>query len=170
MAFNGLWQSIEAMPLADYIETSAWAFPMLESVHVIAITTVIGTIAIMDLRLLGWASRGARVTEVSNDSLRWTWGAFALAVLTGGLLFTSKAVDYVANPYFDWKMVLIALAGVNMAVFHLFAWPKVGSWDIGTIPPSAAKLAGGLSLAFWIAVVFLARVVGFTLDKFNPGG
>ena len=168
MILNGLWQAIAAMPLAQYIAGSSWAFPTLESVHVLAITTVIGSIAIMDLRLLGLASNGSRVTEVSHDTLRWTWGAFGLAAITGGLLFTSKAVDYTSNPFFDWKMVLIFLAGVNMAIFHVVSWPRVGSWDSSSAAPRAAKLAGALSLGLWIVAVFLAREVGFTLDKFAP--
>jgi len=165
MVLQALWQAIEAWPLSQYIVTSDWLFPTLESVHVIAITTVIGTIALMDLRLLGMVSTTTKVTEVSHDTLRWTWGAFGLALVTGGLLFISKATVYMVNPYFVWKMVLILLAGVNMGVFHVFTWPSVAGWDASTTP-RPAKLAGALSLAFWLAVVFLGRMIGFTLDQF----
>ncbi len=168
MTLDGLWTAIVHLPLAQYISTSEWAFPMLESVHVVAITTVLGTIAIMDLRLLGWAGTGWKVTETSHDTLRWTWGAFAVALLTGSLLFTSKAANYAPNPWFEGKMVLMLLAGVNMAVFHLLTWRRVGGWDAAAAPPTAARIAGGLSLAFWIGIVFMARVVGFTLDRFGP--
>jgi hypothetical protein len=164
-----LLRAIEATPLGLYVTESAWAFPTFESIHVIAITTVIGSVAVMDLRLLGWASTGSKVTEVSHDTLRWTWAAFALALVTGSLLFTSKAADYSVNPFFDGKMLLILAAGVNMAVFHLLTWRGVARWDAGAAPPLGARLAGGLSLAFWIGVVFLARVVGFTLDKYTAG-
>lgn len=167
MVLQALWQAIESWPLSQYIVTSEWVFPTLESVHVIAITTVIGTIALMDLRLLGLVSTASKVTEVSHDTLRWTWGAFGLALVTGGLLFISKATTYMVNPYFVWKMVLILLAGVNMAVFHVFAWPTVAGWD-ASMTPRPARIAGGLSLALWLTVVFLARMIGFTLDKFVP--
>src|SRR5689334_20719799 len=100
MILEGLWTAIARTPLADYISTSEWAFPMLESVHVIAITTVLGAIAIMDLRLLGWAGADSKVTQVSRDALPWTWGAFAVALVTGSLLFTSKAANYAPNPWF----------------------------------------------------------------------
>ena len=165
MVLQALWQAIEAWPLSQYIVTSEWVFPTVESVHVIAITTVIGTVALMDLRLLGLVSTASKVTEVEHDTLRWTWGAFGLAVVTGGLLFISKATTYMVNPYFIWKMVLILLAGVNMAVFHVFTWPTVANWDASTTP-RPARLAGGLSLGLWLTVVFLARMIGFTLDKF----
>ena len=167
MALQAVWQAVADWPLAQYIAGSSWAFPILETTHVVAIVIVFGSIAIMDLRLLGLASASSRVTEISNDTLPWTWGAFAVALVTGSLLFISKATDYMVNPYFVWKMVLILLAGVNMAVFHLSTWRGVGSWDTSSALPKAAKLAGGLSLVLWIAVVFVARAIGFTLDLYS---
>jgi hypothetical protein len=168
MALQGLWQALEASSLGQYIAASTWAFPTLESIHVIAIVTVVGSIAVMDLRLLGLASTESPVTRISRDTLPLTWGAFVLAALTGSLLFISKATNYAANPYFIIKLALIVLAGVNMAVFHLFTWRNVGSWDAARAMPTAAKIAGGVSLGFWVVAVFLARAIGFTLDKFGP--
>ena len=133
----------------------------------IAIVTVVGTVAVMDLRLLGLASTQSAVTEMSRDTLPWTWGAFVLAMITGGLLFMSKATTYMVNPFFLWKMVLIAVAGVNMAIFHFFTWRTVKHWDQGVEVPMPGKIAGGLSLGFWIVVVFVARAIGFTLDIFS---
>jgi hypothetical protein len=168
MAVQGLWQALENSALGQFIASSAWAFPTLESIHVIAIVTVVGSIAVMDLRLLGLASSDRPVSETSHDVLPWTWGAFVLAAVTGGLLFISKATNYAANPYFMFKLALIVLAGANMAAFHLITWRNIGSWDSGKAAiPTAAKLAGGFSLALWVVVVFLARAIGFTLDKFG---
>ena len=159
-------QAIANLPLAQYVAESTWAFPTFESIHVIAIVTVIGTIAVMDLRLLGWAGAKCAVTEMSNDTLKWTWGAFIVAFITGSLLFISKATDYTVNPFFFWKMVMIVIAGINMAIFHVFTWRSVKDWDCDCEVPLGGKIAGGLSLFFWIVVVFLGRAIGFTLDKF----
>jgi hypothetical protein len=167
MTASPLWQSVENWPLSQFVASSEWAFPTFESIHVIAIAIVVGTVVIMDLRLLGLASKGAKVTEISRDTLRWTWLAFAVALVFGGLLFISKATAYTVNPYFIWKLVMIALAGANMAVFHLITWKSVETWDANPVLPTGAKLAGGVSLGLWIVVVFLARAVGFTLDKFT---
>ena len=84
-----------------------------------------------------------------------------LAAITGAMLFISKAVTYAGNFEFRMKFLCMALAGVNMLVFHFGAYRKVANWDMGR-PPTAARLAGGLSLAFWIAVIFFGRWVGFT--------
>ena len=167
MNLQAFWQSLEASPVGDYVASSSWAFPTIETVHVIAIVTVVGTIAVMDLRLLGLASRERAVTHISKDTLPWTWGAFVVAMLSGGLLFVSKASSYAVNPNFLIKMVLIFLAGVNMAIFHVFTWRNVHNWDSETAIPLAGKIAGGLSLLFWVLVVFYARAIGFTLDLYN---
>ena len=168
MVLQAFWQSVSAWPLAQFIAASPWAFPAVESFHVVAIVIVLGSVAVMDLRLLGLASTTSRVTEISSDALPWTWAAFGVAVISGLLLFISKAPDYMASPYFIWKMVLIAAAGVNMAVFHVLTWPGVRAWDSNAAVPMAGKLAAALSLGLWITVVFLARAIGFTLDLFTP--
>ena len=167
MTLNALWQAFEASPVGDYVASSSWAFPTIETLHVIAIVTVLGTVAVMDLRLLGLASSETAVTAMSKDTLRWTWGAFVVASVTGGLLFISKATSYAVNPNFIIKMVLIALAGVNMGVFHVFTWKTVREWDTNPVGPRAAQIAGGLSLFIWVVVVFYARAIGFTLDLYN---
>jgi len=160
---TNIWESIEYSSLGITIAESTWMFPTFETLHVIALVTVIGTIGIVDLRLVGIASRGHRVSLLAKDTLPWTWGAFALAALTGGLLFISKASSYVINPYFLWKMGLLVLAGLNMVYLHLTTWRTVEHWEQDPSFPFAAKLAGWLSLIFWVGVVFFGRAIGFTL-------
>ncbi len=168
MNLKSLWAWLENSPLGSYIASSDNAFPLLETLHVISIITVVGTILIMDLRLLGVASKNQSVTIVSKETLPITWIAFVCAAITGLLLFTSKATTYTINPWFLSKMVLIALAGVNMGIFHFFTWRTVGGWNApGTVPPIEAKVSAGLSLAFWLVVLFCGRMIGFTLGIYH---
>jgi hypothetical protein len=167
MNLKAIGEALEATPVGDFVASSSWAFPTIETVHVIALVTVFGTVAIMDLRLLGLASRSSRMTEVEHDVLPWTWGAFVAAAITGTLLFVSKAHIYLVEPWFLWKMSLIVLAGVNMAVFHVFSWRRVANWDTAPAAPLAGRIAGALSLLLWIAVVFCARLIGFTLGLYE---
>lgn len=164
---TNLWERIEYSSLGITIAESTWMFPTIETLHVIALVTVIGTIAIVDLRLIGVASRGHRVSLLAKDTLPLTWVAFALAAITGGLLFISKASSYMINPYFLWKLVLLALAGMNMMYLHLTTWRTVQHWEVDPSFPFAAKLAGWLSLVFWVGVVFCGRMIGFTLGVFG---
>lgn len=160
---TNIWESIEYSSLGISIAESTWAFPTLETFHVIALVTVVGTILIMDMRLLGLASNKVAVTRMSKDTLPWTWAGFVLAAITGGLLFISKASSYMINPYFLWKMGLLVLAGLNMLYFHFVTYKRVSEWDQAPVVPTGAKVAGVLSLIFWIAVVFCGRAIGFTL-------
>ena len=167
MYLKPLWQALEASAVGSYVASSEWAFPTLESIHVIAIVTVVGTVAVMDLRLLGLASNDAAVTTMSRDTLPYTWGAFVLALITGSLLFVSKATSYAANPWFIWKMAFLVLAGLNMGIFHVFTWRTVRTWDSDCAVPTGGKIAGALSLLFWLVVIFCGRLIGFTLGIYG---
>ena len=160
---TNIWESIEYSSLGTSIAESLWAFPTLETIHVIALVTVFGTILIMDLRLLGLASNQWAVTQMSKDTLPWTWAAFVLAAITGTLLFVSKASSYMINPYFLWKMGLMALAGLNMLYFHFVTYKTVSDWDAAPVLPAGAKFAATASMVLWIGVVFCGRAIGFTL-------
>lgn len=153
---------LQATPLAEFMQQSAWAFPAAESVHVVALSLVLGTIAIVDLRLIGVASRRARFTQLAQDCLPSTWVAFAVAVVSGSLLFVTNASSYVGNTAFRLKMLLMLLAGLNMAFFELRTVRNVAAWDEALAIPRSARLAGFLSLAFWIAIVGFGRWIGFT--------
>jgi len=148
---------------AEMIRASGYAFPWFESVHVLAITLVLGSIAVVDLRLLGVASIGRPVEQLIRDVLPITWVAFGVAVFTGGALFASNAVEYARNFPFQMKMLLMLLAGINMLVFHFVTYRSVAHWNEGPAIPLAARLAGGLSIAMWVAIVAFGRWIGFTI-------
>jgi hypothetical protein len=157
----GVFSWLENTQLATAIRESTWMFPTIETVHVFAIVLVVGTVMIVDLRLLNVSSRGRSVTELTREVLPWTWAAFALAALSGGLLFTSSALKYVNNLPFRFKMALLLLAGVNMLVFHRLTSRSIAGWD-RSVPPTQARVAGALSLLLWFGVISLGRWIGFT--------
>ena len=126
-------------------------------VHLAAITVVVGMIAVLDLRLLGVASRKCAVTDLSREVLPWTWGAFLVSAVTGALLFTGQAVNYFNNHAFRMKFLLMALAGLNMLWFQLITYRGVTTWDRDAPVPLPAKVAGAVSLAAWLAVVAYGR-------------
>ena len=163
MSFDSWFEYLANTPLALAISQGAAAFPMLESVHVAAIAAVVGTITIVDLRLLGYRSHRRGVRQLIQDVLPYTWGAFGLALIAGSLLFISNAPKYAHNAQFQLKMLLIVAAAVNMAIFHLTVYRRVAEWDEHLPPPAAARVAGATSLGLWLTVVFLGRWVGFTL-------
>jgi hypothetical protein len=122
---------------------------------------VFGTVLIVDLRLLGLADSGRALTRASRETLPLTWLAFAVAVVTGSLMFTTSAQTYFGNTAFQWKVLALLAAGLNMALFQFVTARSIGAWDSGK-PPRAARAAGLLSLLLWAAVVLLGRWIGFT--------
>ncbi len=154
-------QGLQREPFAAAIAGSTWMFPFFETLHVLTLTFVVGTVAMMDLRLLGIGSRDRAITELTASVLPWTWGAFAVAASCGVLLFSSKAATYYVNLPFRIKMACMALAGVNMLVFHLVIGRDVASWDRGR-PPLRVQAAGAISLVLWITIVTAGRWIGFT--------
>jgi hypothetical protein len=154
-----LW--LEHTPPAIAISESSWLFPGIESVHVIAITLVVGSITMVDLRLLGINLRERPVGELIAEVLPWTWASFAVAVCSGSLLFSSNATKYWGIVPFRVKMLLLALAGLNMLVFHATIHRSVHMWGGQPNSPWPAKISGGLSLALWVGVVTMGRWIGF---------
>jgi hypothetical protein len=158
-----LLEWLQASSLAVSIHQTKWVFTTIEVVHVIAISLVIGTIATVDLRLLGLASTRRSFTELARPILRWTWAAFALAAVTGSLLFISQAVDYFATTTFKIKLFIMFLAAVNMLIFEFITVRGVQEWDRNPTPPLSARLAGGISLTCWVLVFVFGRWTGFTV-------
>src|SRR4029434_5102571 len=107
---------------------SLYAFPLIESCHVIGLTLVFGTIAILDLRLLGLASVERPFSRVKDDIMKWTWVAFSATVTTGLLMVITNGDVYFNNAQFRWKMGLIALSGINMIVFEFTTGRYAHRW------------------------------------------
>jgi hypothetical protein len=156
---------LEASAAAARIRGSFFLFPLLESTHVIGLALVFGTIVIIDLRLLGIASTERPFERMASDILKWTWAAFALTAGTGALMFITNAHVYYHNFFFRTKMVLLVLAGVNMAVFELTARRRVQEWDTARAAPRSGKAVAVLSIVMWIAIIFMGRIIGFTTTR-----
>ena len=157
--FTAFWTWLETLPLAEHIGFTWW-FPFLESLHVLGVGLVVGSILMVDLRLLGRTALTVPASRMRRELVHWTWPAFALAVITGTGLFMTRAGTYIANPAFQFKLLCLLLAGVNMAWFQFRTLRSVSAWDTAAVPPPAARAAGLASLALWTGVIFAGRWVG----------
>jgi hypothetical protein len=116
---------------------------------------------LMDLRLLGLGLRSVPVARIVARIVPATWAGFGLMFLSGGLLFFSEAVKMYYSPAFRIKMVLLSLAGLNALIFHRTIYREVANWDPASAPPARARLAGLLSLVFWIAIIAAGRAIAY---------
>jgi hypothetical protein len=146
------------------IRESVWVFPIIESMHVLATTVLVGTIAIFDFRLLGIVMKREPVSAVARQVLPWTWVGFAIMFATGLLLSVAEAATNYYNLAFRIKLVLLVLVGLNPLIFHLSVYRKVASWDNAVITPRRARVAATCSLLLWAGIIVAGRMIAY-LDK-----
>ena len=141
-------------PWSRAMNLHEWIFPAVQSLHFMGFALSIGTIAIVDLRLLGLGMRRQAAGELAVDLAPWTAAGIALMLITGPLMFSTDAVTYHNNPSFQFKMVCLMLA----LVFHFTLHRRAVHSDV---PPVVAKLAAATSLLLWTAVVAGGRMIAF---------
>ncbi|MGB6944678.1 MAG: DUF6644 family protein [Bryobacteraceae bacterium] len=154
-------QWIFLTPLSICIRESIWVYPILNVLHCVGVLLVAGTIVVVDLRLLGFGMRRSPVSSVVSQVLPWTLSGFAFMFVTGALLAWSEPVKLYHSRFFSWKLVFIAMAGLNALLFHYGIYRGVGAWDTAALTPVRARLAGAVSILCWICVIAAGRAVGY---------
>ena len=152
--------AIEASALGQAMRQWLWLYPSVEIVHITGIALLVGSIAILDLRLLG-LSRSLPVRRLAAHILPWSIASFVLIVPSGLAMFVAHANDLLSNPVFAVKMCLILLAGANAGVLHAGVFRSAGQWDVDVMPPQAARAAAGASLLLWVSVVACGRLLAY---------
>ena len=151
---DSFFEWLTTTPWAKAMNGPEWAFPVVESLHFMGLALSIGTIAIVDLRLLGIAMRRHSGSQLAADLHIWTWIGLAVMLITGPLMFSADAVNYHHNPAFQFKMVCLLLALMFHFTLHRGATRSALPW----LP---TKLAGAVSLALWTCVVAGGRMIAF---------
>ncbi len=153
--------AIEMSALGVAMRQSLWLYPIVEIVHLSGIALLVGSIAMLDLRLLG-LSRSVPVRRLAAHILPWTAASFALIVPSGLSMFVAHAGDLIASPVFALKISLILAAGTNAAVLHAGVFRGAVDWDVDRMPPAAARLCAALSLLLWVSVLACGRLLAYT--------
>jgi hypothetical protein len=155
-----------ATPWSVALHESIWAYPIVESVHVLTLCLFLGLVVIMDLRLLGITMLTTPASDVVGRLAPWTVVGFVVMVISGSLLFYAIPVKTYLNIFFRFKVAFLLLAGANIALFHLTAWRSVREWDRDRVPPFRARLAGAVSLLLWAGIVVAGRMIAYNwFDK-----
>lgn len=154
-------QAIHHLPLAVFLRTNAIAYPLVESLHLVSIALLFGSVVVVDMRILG-LSRNLSLRQLARHALPWTVLAFLGAAATGSLLFLAHAADLIGNRVFMAKLALISLAGTNAVMFHTGPYVNVAAWDMGLPAPLSARVMAAASLLIWIAVIFCGRWIAYS--------
>jgi hypothetical protein len=156
----GWLEALGSSALSAAMQDSLWPYPAVETVHLLGLATLVGCAAAFDLRLRG-VSRHLPARATARHLLWCARGGFAVAAVSGFLLFTSDPVALAANPAFRWKLALIAVAGLNALRFHLGPFRTADDWDQGALAPRSARVAAVVSLGAWAAAVTAGRLIAY---------
>lgn len=141
------------------LNASPLSFPVLECFHIVGFAFSVGTIALVDFRLLGWGMRRETPAQIARETFFWTLGGLVVMILTGLMLFSSDPDMYYLNWAFDLKMFFLVLA----IVFNYTIHRKTAMAN----QPTRGKLVACVSIALWTCVIFGGIFIGFlnpTLD------
>lgn len=149
--------ALERSALGATMRESVFLYPAAETLHIVGLALLVGSIAVFDLRVLG-AFRGASLLSIADATLPVAVAGFALAVPMGLLLFAAEATHIAANPAFVAKLAFIAVGLANAGVFRLLAWRQVVT---GAALPRAAKIGAVVSLAAWFGAIAGGRLIAY---------
>ena len=144
--------------LAYWVNDSTWVFPALETLHFLGLILLMGSLLVVDVRLLGF---GANVpVSAVLVFLPWSLVGFAVNLFSGVLFFVSDPTSYYPNTAFRLKMLAVLLAGCNALWFKRSVHPQIVTGDSPGLPRNS-KLIAGLSLALWCSVIVFGRLIPY---------
>lgn len=146
----------EMEPVGHYIREATWIFAIIETLHIMALAVFLGTIFVVDLRLLGFGMKRQTPAEVARELAPWTLTSLAFMLLTGLALFSSEAIRMSTSSPFFYKIVFFTLG----VIIHFTLYRKATQPN-GNVGPGFAKLAGCLSLICWFGVALAGRAIAF---------
>ena len=154
MSLLGFCEWLARTPWSIELHESIWAYPIVESVHVLSLCLFLGLTTMLDLRLLGVTLRSTPLSEVAGRLIPWATAGFVLMVSSGALLFYAIPVRTFQNIFFRVKVAMLILSGLNAWFFHSTVYRRVAEWDLDAVPPKRARVAGGLSLTLWAGTIW----------------
>jgi hypothetical protein len=157
----GFVEWLASTPGSIALHESQYMYSLVESSHVLTLCLFLGTLVMMDLRMLGLLLRNVPVSEVAARVLPWTFAGFVLMVISGVLLFYAIPVRSYQSLFFRIKVILLIVAGLNAWHYHRTAHRTVDRWGVAAIPPKSVRASALVSLCAWTLVIFAGRFIAY---------
>lgn len=161
MSLSVLIQHLYDSPVATAIRESNNLFPVLQTFHIVGTILLAGAIAIVDLTLLRVLFRDTAPSTVSRSLLPITWLGFAVMLISGGLLFVAQSARIYTNFFMQLKLALLAVALLNVALFHATTFRNAARWSSASDAPVSARAFAAVSLVSWTAVIVTGRFIAY---------
>jgi len=153
---------LKSASIATFVNTTAWAWPLNETIHFIGLSLVLGVVLVVNLRILGVMKNVS--FAALHRLLPWGILGFGVNFITGILFFITIPEQYTQNVALHWKVVLMLIAAANVLYFTLFeeAW-ALGPGDDA---PPTAKVIAASTIFLWIGVIYFGRMMPFIGGSF----
>jgi hypothetical protein len=156
MSFIALFRWFDATPISVVIRDSTYIFPVVEVLHLFGLTLLLGTVTVVDLRMLGFGMRRQSVSEVAAQLTPWSVGAAILTIGSGILLFLSEAMKCYGNAAFPYKMWFL----LGAIILYFLTQRRITS-PASRVSPGQLKVIAVLSLILWYGVAIAGRAIAF---------
>jgi hypothetical protein len=143
--------------LSGFVRAYPWVWPACETLHFIGLSLLVGAVGVVDFRMLGVAK--SVPFGPLHRLVRWGILGFTINVLTGIAFVAGNPRQYIHNIAFGFKLLFIALAGINILIFYLTVFRETATIGPGGDAPLGAKIAAGVSLFLWVGVMFWGRML-----------
>jgi len=155
---------LKGTALAQWVVSTPWVWPTAEALHFLGLALLVGVIGLLDVRLLGFM-KSVPVAAL-KALVPWAVAGFVINLVTGMLFFTAAPDQYMHNLSWWFKVLFLAIAGVNMLLFETTQRSRMRAMQPGDDTPPAFKVIGGVSLVSWLMVVYWGRMLPFLGDAF----
>jgi hypothetical protein len=155
--------------LAVYLLTNVPGFPpIIQTVHILSVAAVMGSIVMIDLKVLGMALRSQSTPELVKRMMPWMWGALPLLAISGLVFVFARPMRYAVNPVFGLKFTMLVPAVALAGLFHAAAARDREFWERSAGRRAAAKAVAAASLLLWVGVVLAGRWIAYADYLFPP--
>ena len=143
-------------------ESGPWTYAIVNVAHILGVSTLFGSLLVLDLRLLGLWSRRVRIADLSAPVMAVAMPAFLVAIVTGAALLATKATAYIDNPFLIIKFPAIGLGMLNAGILNMTpAWRELGVRALRPGERRQLAVMGGISLVSWLTAVTAGRMIGY---------
>ena len=156
----GFLEWLQGTWVATTVAESLWGYPTFETMHTIGMALLIGSLGLINLRVLGFKPE-LRIFD-TRALLPLAWIGFTLNAISGSALFVSDAVMFFNSYTFRLKICLIILGGINAALLSRKIFDERAQGGAAVVPTTGMKWIAGTSLVFWFGSIICGRLVAYT--------
>ena len=153
---------LASTPVSNTIQNVSWIIPTTQTVHIACIALLIGSVAMLDLRMFGIAGRSDSIAVTAKRLLPWIWWPLPVFLLTGLVLIVAEPSRELENPTFINKMILLAAAIVVTGALQATLRRDPGFWEASPARARWARVLAVVSLTLFVAIVFAGRLIAYT--------